>query len=45
MKEKEELDAVYQEMYRSIPEDTSLAEAQEKLIGEIIGEELWLGGG
>ncbi len=39
--ETEEMDRVYQEGYRRIPEETDLAEAQEKMLGEILPKETW----
>lgn len=37
----EELDAIYQEGYRKIPDDTAMAEAQVKMLGGILPEESW----
>jgi len=38
---EEELDRQYIEGYKRIPEDTSWAEAQEKILGEVWPRESW----
>ena len=38
---REELDRVYEEGYRCLPETTGVAKAQEAVAGQVLGEERW----
>ena len=40
-KKDEELDRIYREGYKRIPETTEIAEAQEAMLGEILPKESW----
>ena len=38
---EEEMDRIYREGYKRIPETTEIAEAQEAMLGEILPKESW----
>ena len=39
--QEEELDRLYEEGYKKIPEDTDIGEAQVAVLGEVLGKEAW----